>query len=227
MSKRFLLLLLSIIMVNILYSQSVYEGGVMPKLNFNGSINKLWNINVKAESKMILSQGTFSGPGNNGFEHNRTEIAIAGERATSYNTSLAAGYLLRLHAQKPVHRFFQQYSWIKQFGALTLGHRLSTDQTFKTGAANEYRLRYRLSTALPLSGEQIDRDETYLKVSNEYLGSWENQAYGLEIRFLAAAGRDMGGDEKVEAGLAYRAGSVFQQTSAHEFWLYMAWYTGF
>ncbi len=224
MMKRFLFTLATTLLVFQALAQDSYETGLLPKFNVNASLNAFWEINAKAESKVAFFEGNFDGYQQQNLIHRRTELAFAAERKTGYNSSLAGGYLLRLHDKKPGHRLFQQYSIVSSYASFKLGHRFSSDQTFKTGGANEYRLRYRISTALPLDGTKIDPNESYLKFSNEYLGGLHDKDYNLEIRTLAAIGKNIGKTQKAEAGLSYRVEEVFRNISSQEFWVYLAWY---
>ncbi|MCF8231621.1 MAG: DUF2490 domain-containing protein [Bacteroidales bacterium] len=224
MKKHTFFLLIFLFSLMKMFAQDFYETGLLPKFNINTSINELWELNAKSETKVTFLEGNFGGYRQQELLHQRTELAFAAERKTTYNSSLAGGYLIRFHNKKPAHRLFQQYSIVSSYATFKLGHRFSADQTFKTGGANEYRLRYRISTALPLEGTQIDPTESYLKFNNEYLGGLQEKEYNLEIRALAAIGKNIGNNQKVEAGLNYRIGKVFQESVDHEFWLYLAFY---
>lgn len=224
MRIRYFFLLIFLFSLNNLFAQGSYESGFLPTLNVNSSFNELWELNAKAESKVVYARGDFNGLHHQNPNHQRTDLDFAIARKTAYNSSLAGGYLLRLHDEKPGHRLFQQYSIVSSYATFKLGQRFSADQTFKTGGVKEYRLRYRISTALPLQGTQIDPTESYLKFNSEYLGGLQENKYNLEIRILAAIGKNTGKNQKAEAGLNYRVGKVFQDTIAHEFWLYLAWY---
>jgi len=225
MHKKILLFNIFVLLYNIAIAQETYEAGTLPKLNASASISELWEVNFKAESQLIFSRGEFGGgSGVRQFNHNRTELALGLERKTSYNTAITGGYLLRMDERKPSHRLFQQFSLVRQYGSFNLSHRFASDQTFSIGRGNEYRIRYRVSTSLPLNGEKIDLKETYLKFSHEYLGSLLKRNTALEIRNLAALGYVTGTKNKIEGGFSYRAEKVFQSITNSEFWIYLAFY---
>lgn len=225
MLKKLLFLNLLVLLQTVAIAQITYEAGTLPKLNAGFSISELWEVNFKTESKLIFNRGEFGGgPVERQFNHNRTELALGLERKTSYNTAITGGYLLRMDERKPTHRLFQQFSLVRQYGSFNLGHRFAADQTFTPGRGNEYRIRYRVSTSLPLNGEKIDVKETYLKFSHEYLGSLLKKNTALEIRNLAALGYVTGTKGKIEGGFSYRAEEVFQSSTNNEFWLYLAFY---
>ncbi|MDZ7774876.1 MAG: DUF2490 domain-containing protein [Bacteroidales bacterium] len=140
---------------------------------------------------------------------------------------MTGGYMLRMDEKKPTRRASLFFSTISQRRSLTLGHRFGIENTVKSSDINEIRLRYRLSTAIPLNGTKIDPNESYLKLSNEYVGSDDEGIRALEIRALAALGHEIGNSQKAEIGLDYRISEIGTSVNIQTLWVYLGWYNKF
>ncbi len=113
--------------------------------------------------------------------------------------------------------------WV-QVSSMRLAHRFAADQTFGGGDPTEWRLRYRLGTELPLNGQEADPKELYLKINNEYLGSWQGNDSDLEIRLVPVLGYLFTDKNKLEFGLDYRIDSFLANEARQRFWGVLAWY---
>jgi len=193
----------------------------MPKLDLNASLSEWWELNAEIESKLIFREGFYNGPSKQQYRHHRTNISVAGKRKIGNNTSVTGGYLLKIQENNLLHRLLQEYSLKSTSANFTLGHRFAADQTFNTGSATEYRLRYRISATYPLSETSRNVKNSYLKFENEYLGSLENKSTALEIRVLAAIGFIPIHHSTLETGISYRACEATQPITNNEFWLYV------
>src|SRR5690606_21367128 len=102
--------------------------------------------------------------------------------------SIGVGYLLRRQEGTFLHRAIQQFTLATEHNAMKISHRFRTDQTFREDEKPKYRLRYRFNMELPLKGSEIDANEYYFTLENEYLGSLQESEGNFEIRLLPAVG---------------------------------------
>ena len=105
-----------------------------------------------------------------------------------------------------------------------LAHRFTADQTFSPSEKSEFRLRYRLTTELPLNGQSADAKEFYLKVNNELLNSFQGKEYDLELRLVPLLGYTVTDNHKLEIGPDYRLNRFLQSEARNRFWLSINWF---
>lgn len=207
------------------FSQDTYRTGYLPSFNLNQKLQNDWAINYKIEGRAIASIGSFEQPNPYQFDYTLTDISILGSRKIGLNNKLAAGYLLRLREEAPRHRLIQQYTIVKRYAGWRLAHRISSDQTFGSGEATSIRIRYRLSTDLPLNGQSVDEHEFYFKINHEYLTAFENKTTDLEIRLIPNLGYLINEKNKVELGLDYRLNRLLlDRPNQHTLWLALNWF---
>ena len=194
------------------------RSGLLPQLNVNATVTGAWKLNAKLESRQILAEGEGLD-----YRYERTDLTaiISRKRATD---SWGGGYMIRLQGDEFIHRTLQQYSLVRRYEAFRLGHRFRADQTFRADRPVAFRLRYRLSTDLPLQGQSVDPREFYLKLNTEYLGFLQQGDTDLEIRGFAALGWNQNDNNKIEFGLDYRVDSFLAAAPRHNFWWYVGWY---
>ncbi|WP_373513620.1 DUF2490 domain-containing protein [Persicitalea sp.] len=209
-----------------LWAQSSYKAGLLPGLNINQKIAEYWRLNYKQESRLLGAEGRFSEPSPWAMQHSLTDLSVIASRKVGLNNSLAGGYLLRLEKGGPTHRLIQQYTLVSSYDGFRLAHRFSTDQTFSQIEAAEFRLRYRISLDLPLSGQTVDDREFYLKINHEYLNALSEGKYGLEIRLVPSLGYAFNDNNKIEFGIDYRFADFLSGPSESSFWLPLTWYIG-
>lgn len=100
-----------------------------------------------------------------------------------------------------------------------MAHRVMTDQTFAKNSKPELRLRYRISSEIPLEGQSLDVKEFYLKINNEYLNSWQSDDYDMEIRGVALLGYSISQANDLEIGIDYRLNSFINGDPRNRIWL--------
>ncbi|WP_326986214.1 DUF2490 domain-containing protein [Chryseobacterium sp. MP_3.2] len=200
-------------------AQSVFQVGILPSAVLTDKKENDWSVIYEIDSRQLLSKGTFNGFTENKYEYFLTDFSVLGAKKISPKSRLAGGYLLRIEQDKIFHRFIQQYTYTHQLDSLALSHRFSSDQTFSPAEKPEFRLRYRLATEIPLAGKTVDADELYFKISNEYLNSWQDSEYDLEMRLVPLLGFNFRNDKKVEMGMDYRLDSFLQNNTRHSFWM--------
>jgi len=206
------------------FAQNAYQLGTLPSINFNKKLKNDWSLNLKVESRQTYQTGTSSGDVNREFKYQLSDFTFVGARKVGFYGRVGAGYLMRFHEGELVHRINQQYNYTRQYHSLRLSHRILTDQTFFSNEAPDFRLRYRISSQLPLNGQSLDQKEWYLKVNHEYVTNWQQQQLDLEIRLIPMFGYVIGEENKIELGFDYRLNSVITEEINHRFWLALNWY---
>lgn len=135
------------------------------------------------------------------------------------NSRIGSGYLLRVEGSEIYHRFLQQYIIVQKMSRFRLAHRFLADQTISESERPQFRLRYRLTSEIPLNGEAVDPKEFYVKLNNEYVNSLQASEYDLEVRFIPLLGYGFTESLKMEAGLDYRVNSFLQNTTRNSYWM--------
>ncbi len=218
MYRSILFLLLLLIWGSNAFTQSNALIGLLPSVNINKKLQRDWSLNFKAESRQALFHDGFA------YDYLLTDLSLAAATKTGINTTIAAGYLIRLDGEAVRHRAFQQLSIVKRYSYFRLSHRFSSDQTFQQGDDAEYRLRYRITSEIPLEGRTVDPGEFFLKLNNEYLNSLEGKEYDLEIRGATFIGYAISSLSKLELGLDYRIDSFLGGLPRNRFWIGVNYY---
>lgn len=225
--RRYLFVLVFSLLLFEGYSQSNYQTGFLPSINFNKKLEKDWSINFKIESRQLIEEGEIGKNNPTNYEYLLTDFSWIASKKIKINQSIAGGYLLRIRNQKPTHRFIQQYTITKNYSGFRLSHRFVADETFDEEESIQLRLRYRISTLFPFSGLSVDPKEYYLKINHEYLNSFQNSKYDLEIRLIPFLGYAFSNTSKIEVGLDYRTNSFLENNTSNRFWFSMNWYISF
>ncbi len=205
-------------------AQSSYQFGILPSLNINKKLPNDFKLNFELESRQELKSGLFNMPGDFNFEYELTDFSVLASKKIAINKSLALGFLARISDGKLTGRSIQQYIVTTRYPGFILSHRVSADQTFSKDEGTEYRLRYRLSSEIPLNGQSVDPKEFYINLSNEYLNSLQDNTYDLEIRVGPFLGYKFMDTKKLEFGLDYRINSFLKNSPGHRFWIGINWY---
>lgn len=205
-------------------SQSNFQSGLLPSMNLNKKLENDWSLNFKIESRQILSQGTLNDDNPIAFDYELTDFTFITAKKIALDQRVAAGYLIRLRDQKPSHRFIQQYVLTRNYSSFRMSHRFVSDQTFDENEPMELRLRYRVSTLFPLNGLTADPKEFYIKVNHEYVNSFQDKDYDLEIRLIPFLGYIVNDDNKFEFGLDYRINSFLKNETSSRYWLSLNWF---
>lgn len=222
--KYFFAVFLLVFLIGKTFAQDTYSLGTLPSFNLNKGLGNNWSLNFKAETRLRFMQGEFGADVPVDFNFQTADFALTASRKTGLNNSLAGGYLIRQRGEQTYHRFIQQFTIVKRFESFRLAHRFSSDQTFNSEEPWELRLRYRITTEIPLNGQSVDPGEFYLKLNNEYLNSWQESEPDLEIRLVPLAGYEFTDNNKLEFGLDYRLSSFLDGGSRNSFWINIGWY---
>jgi len=207
-----------------MHAQSDFQSGLLPSINLNNKLKNDWSLNFKIESRQILKQGNLGDDNPIFYDYELTDYSFLTAKKIGINKTIAIGYLIRIRDQKPTHRFIQQYVITKNYNTFRLSHRFVSDQTFDENEAMELRLRYRISTLFPLNGHTADPKEFYIKVNHEYLNSFQNNEYDLEIRLIPFLGYTVNKHNKLEFGLDYRVNSFLENETSNRYWLSLNWF---
>lgn len=203
-----------------LFAQSTFELGALPSLNINKKFKNDWSLNSKIESRMLFKQGQINGESvDKKYNYVLTDVSMIAAKKVGLNSRIGGGYLMRFEDGVINHRFIQQYVMVQKKSGYRLAHRFLTDQTFSAIEAPQFRLRYRISSEIPLNGESVDAGEYYLKINNEYVNSIQSREYDLEIRVVPVIGYDISSRFKIESGLDYRIGSFLNGSTSNNYWM--------
>lgn len=202
-------------------AQNIHQVGLLPTINVNKKLQKDWSLNLKHETRLRLFHDEIESM------FVLSDFSFAGAKKLGVRTKIVGGYMLRLEEGGPAHRSFQQLNIVQKYPAFRMAHRIATDQTFEDKGAPEFRLRYRLSSEIPLNGNTLDPKEFFLKVSNEYLNGVKENEYDLEIRGLGFLGYAINEKSKIELGLDYRLDSFLSGGSRNRHWIGFNYYLSF
>lgn len=200
-------------------AQSTYQFGVLPSVNLNKKMKNNWSLNTKLESRQLFQRGEFNGTTDKEYNYVLTDMSLIAAKKVGLNSRISGGYLIRLEDGDFFHRFIQQYVVVQNLSGWRLAHRIMSDQTFSKIEKPEIRLRYRITSEIPLNGEAVDPGEFYLKLNNEYVNSFQAKEYDLEIRLIPLLGYDITDNFKIESGLDYRVNSFFNNSTRHSYWM--------
>lgn len=202
-----------------LQAQGLWEFGGLPSVNFNKKLKNDWSINAKIESRYLFRSGDFNEQILQRNTYILTDLAWVAAKKVGLNSRLAGGFLARFEEGEFIQRTIQQFVIVQRFRSFRLAHRLVTDQTFSPSEDMEFRLRYRISTEIPLNGEALDANEFYIKLNHEYLNSFQGSDYGLEMRVIPLLGYGLSENLKFETGLDYRLDSFLGGEAEHTYWM--------
>ncbi|MCR9065686.1 MAG: DUF2490 domain-containing protein [Cytophagales bacterium] len=209
MKKRICCIL--VLLSHSLFAQQNISWGLLPSLNFNKKLPRDWSVNFKAEGRQSLQDEK---------NYLQTDLSLLSSRKVGLSSTIAMGYLLRLpNGDELRNRLIQQFIIVRRYSALKLSHRFGADQTFGGDEPTVYRLRYRLSSEIPLSGQEVDPKEFFFKLGNEYVNSLEESAFDLEIRGLGFLGYVLNPKAKLEFGLDYRLSSFLKTSARQRSWI--------
>ena len=203
-------------------AQSNLEVGSLPAINFNSDLSNGYKLNFKWESRQVVESQTETSTNRVSFV--LSDFSGIVSKKVGLNSSIAGGYLIRFEGDAIAHRTIQQFTFVRRFTGFRLGQRFASDQTFGKEEDFSLRLRYRLTGEFPLSGQEVDNKEFYLKVNNEYLNAFESNSYDLEIRLVPSLGYLFTDKNKLEAGLDYRIDSFLNGTAVSNLWFAVSWY---
>ena len=192
-------------------------------------LNHEWN--VKLESGQIVTQripGVILPESAYSELYERSDLALMFSRKINLNNKVAIGYMARHTTASWIHRFTQQYSFVRGFKGYLLSHRIRFEQESDDLKKFNYRLRYRLSNLFPFQGASLDPKEWYLRNNLEFLARSRNEIFKTplqyELRFVPMIGYQFNSDNRLEFGLDYRHARFPADLVRNDFWLSVNWY---
>lgn len=205
-------------------AQTQSRAGFLPSINYNHKINKLYEVNFKLESRHFVFDDNASQSGNFKYDYSLSDISALVGRKVGLNSKVVVGFLTRVEPDAISYRTIQQFIFQTKIDNFRVAHRIATDQTFSPIESTEFRLRYRLSAEIPLSGLKVDVKEFYFKFNTEALNSIQDNAYDLELRAVPNIGYVINERHKIELGLDNRFVSFIDNQTRFTSWITINWF---
>jgi len=216
--------LLLVLASETVYAQMQTRVGILPIVNYNYKINKNWDINFRLESRHFVFENNISENSNFKYEYSLSDISALVGRKTGLNSKFVLGFLTRIEPDAVSYRTIQQFIFQTKIESFRVAHRIATDQTFSSNEATEFRLRYRVSAEIPLSGQKLDVKEFYFKFNTEVLNSIQDNVYDLEFRIVPNIGYVINEQHKIELGLDNRFESFINNQTRLISWITINWF---
>ena len=216
---RVLLFLLSFLEVlNCSIGQTSHSAGALAGTNLGINLEKGWRANINIETRHL-----FKAFKENDWEYDyvRTDMTFSMTNSLGSPGNFSAGYVLINEPGEDRHRLIQQFTLVDEWWNLRWAHRFMTDQTFGEGWSPRFRIRYRLATEIPLSGQEVDTREFYLRINNELLNDFRDGIYDIEFRFVPLMGYVVFSNARLEWGLDYRTDSFIRNRMRNNYRLNM------
>ena len=198
--------------------------GMLPSLNLNKSLKNDWRLNLTIEGRNSLLKEQLECSQGNNQEYIHTDYTLIAAKRVGFNKLLAAGVMWRYKENQLILRYLQQFVLIKKYNSFRMAHRFALDQTESQNAPTKFRIRYRATLELPLSGTSIDPKEWYLKINNEYLNSFQDKEQSLEMRVVPLVGYKFSEKSKLETGVDYRRNDLLSDDPHPTYWVSLKWY---
>ncbi|WP_203256884.1 DUF2490 domain-containing protein [Hyunsoonleella ulvae] len=196
---------------------------MLPNLNIGFKLYNGWTLNSRVEARQVFSEGNFNKSEILGSKYLFTDVTNFVSKKI-YNKSFGGGYLTRFGRDIVMHRFIQQYLYIREYSTFKLSHRLRADQSFEVQNKPEFRFRYRIALEKPINGQTLNLNEFYFKLNNEYLNKFK-EGYDIEVRIVPLLGYTLSEKERLEFGLDYRVAAFIKASETeHKFWLRINYY---
>lgn len=204
-------------------AQTQTRVGFLPVVNYNHKIDKDWDINFRFESRHFVFENTLQ---DSDFEYSYSlsDVSALAGRKVGLNSKAVLGILTRIEPDAVSYRTIQQFIFQSKIDNFRIAHRIATDQTFSSNESTEFRLRYRLSAEIPLSGLKVDVKEFYFKFNTEALNSVQDNEYDLELRAVPNIGYVINERHKIELGLDNRFVSFINNQTRITSWVTINWF---
>lgn len=191
--------------------------GVLPGININKSLSEGYSLNFKNEYRLSEKEGS--------THLQLSDFSLMLGKKLGVNHHLSVGLLSRFENSGVIPRSIIQYTYLQKIGRFKFAYRIISDQTFEENEPTLFRYRFRIMTEIPLSGQELNHKEFYLKLGNEYLSGWASKTHSFEIRGISVLGFEFNPKNKIEAGIDYRFRAT--PTSRSTGWLNVCWYLKF
>jgi len=198
--------------------------GFLPSINYNHEINKVWEVNFKFESRHFVFDKSTSQSGVFKYKYSLSDVSALVGRKVGLNSKVVLGVLTRMEPDAVSYRTIQQFIFQNKIENFRVAHRIASDQTFSSTEPTEFRLRYRFSAEIPLSGLIVDVKEFYFKFNTEALNSIQDNEYDLELRAVPNIGYVINEQNKIELGLDNRFVSFIDNQTRFTSWVTINWF---
>lgn len=205
-------------------AQTQTRVGILPSINYNQKINKVWEVNFKFESRHFVFDNSTSQSNHFKYTYSLSDVSALAGRKVGLNSKFVLGFLTRIEPDAVSYRTIQQYLFQTKINNFRVVHRIAADQTFSPIESPEFRLRYRLSAEIPLSGQKVDVREFYFKFNAETLNSVQGNEYDLELRAVPNIGFVINERHKIELGLDNRVVSFIDNQTRFTSWITLNWF---
>lgn len=221
---RLLLLITCSFMVGLVsLSQRTYSG-FFPEIGINKKLGESWKLTAKIESQHIVVSDDTESNWEWAYSHDRTDLQFFVARNLTTRSKTAIGYQYRVSGDgESSHRTIQQISWLSLFRNYRFGHRVRTDQTFFSEGTS-WRIRYRISSDIPVNGQQLDPGENYIIASNELIAEYLVKDFALENRLVGGIGWYFENKNKFETSIDYRLDPIVHSPQRNRIWLKFSFY---
>jgi hypothetical protein len=205
--------------------------GSLPSFNYNQKLPRNHELNVKLESRQIALQripNRYELPTFGEDLYERTDLSFMVSHKLNLNSKLAVGYMIRHLPNNFVHRFTQQFSFVRKYQGFLLSHRIRFEQEGVNMKSLNYRIRWRVSNLLALQGQSLDPKEWYLRTNLELLARSTKHLLHTplqyELRIIPMLGYQINNNNKLELGIDYRHSRIPGRPQRNDFWIAINWY---
>lgn len=214
-------------MTNSFGQNQEFFGGFFPELALTKKLKNDQKIIFKIEHQDILYNNSDDQSQELQFTHYRTDLMGFYDIRLNPSKRIAFGVFHRIQEGANSNRLIQQFASVNRLRGLKLAHRIRTDQTFVKGDVVEFRLRYRISTEIPLSGRTLDPGEHYLIFSNEPIFSLQGGEFEIENRLVLSFGKLITSSQKLEWSADFRTDKYIQEGFRTRLWAKVGYFYSF
>ncbi len=208
----------------IIHAQAQTRLGILPSVNYNHKVNNDWEVNFRFESRHFIFEDYPSRDDDFKYQYSLSDFSTLIGRKTGLHSKVVLGVLARAEPDALSYRVIQQFIFQTTIQSFRVAHRISTDQTFSSTEYTEFRIRYRLSLEIPLSGLKVDVKEFYFKLNAEAINSVQDRVYDLEFRVVPNIGYVINGQQNIELGLDNRFDSFIDNQTRLNTWITITWF---
>jgi hypothetical protein len=203
----------------LLPAQSAYTKGALNGMRMGWKWSEKSTLVAGFESRIHLKEQ---------IQYIRSEISLASSHRLSKGHQYSLGYLWIFGEDLQLHRTFHQISFNRRKSSYIASHRVLLDGTFGPKVLPRFRVRYRWTIVQPITGQQLNDREFYLKVNHEVIQDFKEATYDLELRWVPLLGFQWTKNNKIEGGLDYRINSWVNGSQAKQlFRSSLTWYRTF
>ena len=217
-------MVLALLSLKDICAQTQTRVGILPTINYNYQINEVWNLNSRLESRHFVFKSNTAIGSAFTYDYSLSDISALIGRKVGLNSKIILGILTRIEPDAISFRTIQQFIFQTKTDKVRVAHRIATDQTFSPSESTAFRLRYRISAELPLTGLKVDVKEFYFKFNTEALNSMQDREYDLELRAVPNIGYVINKQHTIELGVDNRFVSFINNQTHITSWITINWF---